>query len=398
MSIRFLSYIQGERPPLDALPKDCPAKVYSYMHIISIEYVYTPHSHIINSYTTHTYYTNAIPVHSLYIHLPCIYTYSIQFIYAYTYAIYKVARMLECCWSEERTKRKSAIECFSILQQQHGILSMIMYDVCLSHDPVNGLPLLAQCIFHRLSQLGYRVYFDQSGGAVSPRTGVADADPTTPIAPPTHTPYSLPHQSPSPNTRMNNTNTTTHSAPHTPTNPPLINNTDIELYETKESIMSEISNTDNYSLKSTQTIALYNKHIVSSCDVFICIINKSYQNDEYCMSQLRAAKAIKPPRPIIPIFIQSNWLTWANQELIYLCQLRSSTLVSLDLSELAADGNWGGSGGGNNNNTSSGGGEAGGGGDGEGSEGYIGIITTEQSIKLNKLLLSLTPHLPSIQE
>ena len=270
---------------------------------------------------------------------------------------------------------------------------MIMYDICLSHDPVNGLPLLAQCIFHRLSQLGYRVYFDQSGGVVSPRTGVADADPTTPP-----TPYA------SPTTRMNNNNTTnTSSPPHTPTTP-IINSTDIELYETKESIMSEISNTDNYSLKSTQTIALYNKHIVSSCDVFICIINISYQNDEYCMSQLRAAKAIKPPRPIIPIFIQSNWLTWANQELIYLCQLRSSTLVSLDLSELAADGNWGGGSGSNdnnnttsnnNNNGGSGGGEAGG---GEGSEGYIGIITTEQSIKLNKLLLSLTPHLPSIQE
>ena len=317
--------------------------------------------------------------------------------------------MLECCWSEERTKRKSAIECFSILQQQHGILSMIMYDICLSHDPVNGLPLLAQCIFHRLSQLGYRVYFDQSGGVVSPRTGVADADPTTPITPPTHTPYSLPHQTPSPITRMNtnttNNNTTTHSAPHTPTTP-IINSTDIELYETKESIMSEISNTDNYSLKSTQTIALYNKHIVSSCDVFICIINISYQNDEYCMSQLRAAKAIKPPRPIIPIFIQSNWLTWANQELIYLCQLRSSTLVSLDLSELAADGNWGGnSNTTGNNNSGSGSGEAGGGrggggggGEGEGSEGYIGIITTEQSIKLNKLLLSLSPHLPSVQE
>ena len=68
--------------------------------------------------------------------------------------------MIECCWDEERSKRKSAVECLSILQYNLDLLSTGHFDVFFSHAWVDK-PLLCH-VYHTLTKLGYRVWYDQT--------------------------------------------------------------------------------------------------------------------------------------------------------------------------------------------------------------------------------------------
>ncbi len=69
-----------------------------------------------------------------------------------------VVRMIEYCWDADRSKRKSAIECFSILQHQEMIHTRIMYDVYISHDGSLSQVMVSH-IFHRFAQQGIRAYY-----------------------------------------------------------------------------------------------------------------------------------------------------------------------------------------------------------------------------------------------
>ncbi len=169
----------------------------------------------------------------------------------------KVVKMIEACWNSDRSSRKSAVECFSLLQYRYGLLSKSVYDIYLGHES-STYPALSSNIFHRLTQLGFRVCFDQGQS--------------------------------------------------------------------------------NPGRESTAIVTDEGQvHSVESCEIFVFLVSQAFQSNEECMRLLRAAKTAKHPRPIFPIFIELGVEVWASQELIYLCQLRSTSLISLDLVELVDD-------------------------------------------------------------
>jgi serine/threonine protein kinase len=67
----------------------------------------------------------------------------------------KVSELIESCWQTDRAKRKSAVECFSVLQYHYGLLASREYDIFISHDAV--CTTLACSLSYRLVQLGFRV-------------------------------------------------------------------------------------------------------------------------------------------------------------------------------------------------------------------------------------------------
>jgi hypothetical protein len=161
---------------------------------------------------------------------------------------HKVTKLLEDCWSTDRAVRKSAVECYSLLQYHHGMLTKSAYDIYLSSS-LQVKPFFVNTLFHRLTQLGFKVCFGY--------------------------------------------------------NDPVID-TVVESF-------------------------------VERCKVFVLVASQSYQSSSLCMAELRKAKQLQPPRPIIPIFIEKDVFLWSSQEFNYLCQLRSSALVAIDMAEVAAD-------------------------------------------------------------
>jgi serine/threonine protein kinase len=79
---------------------------------------------------------------------------------------------------------------------------------------------------------------------------------------------------------------------------------------------------------------------VSQTKIILILANQTYQNNDRCLQVLKAAKKLKTPPLFIPLFLEPDYLAWSCQELVYLCQLRSTSLVSFDFSTLAQDISW----------------------------------------------------------
>jgi hypothetical protein len=74
----------------------------------------------------------------------------------------KVAELLELCWSANRATRRSAMDCYTLLKYHHEIMSKRNeYDIYMSHD--GGRSNLLCYVAYKLSQMGLRVYYNQTG-------------------------------------------------------------------------------------------------------------------------------------------------------------------------------------------------------------------------------------------
>jgi serine/threonine protein kinase len=76
---------------------------------------------------------------------------------------------------------------------------------------------------------------------------------------------------------------------------------------------------------------------LSRSKVLIVCINQSFQHDSTSMQELRDARKIVPPRPIIPVFIEDDYEDWISEELRILCQLDSASSVPFDIAGLLSD-------------------------------------------------------------
>jgi Protein tyrosine and serine/threonine kinase len=72
-----------------------------------------------------------------------------------------VVDMIESCWSTNRAVRKSAIECYSLLNYYFGLQAKTAYDIYLCHA-WGRFDSVTCSIFHRLTQSGMKVYFPQN--------------------------------------------------------------------------------------------------------------------------------------------------------------------------------------------------------------------------------------------
>jgi hypothetical protein len=81
---------------------------------------------------------------------------------------------------------------------------------------------------------------------------------------------------------------------------------------------------------------------IPNCRCFVPLACSEYQDSTQCMHQLREAKGMSPARTIVPVFVEPVFTRerWCGQELSYLLQLRSASLVSFDVGSLAADELW----------------------------------------------------------
>jgi serine/threonine protein kinase len=71
-----------------------------------------------------------------------------------------IATMIESCWSADRKERKTAVECFSILDHTYQILKSKNFDIFLSHT-WSSKPFLSRVYMYLASQ-GFRVWYDQN--------------------------------------------------------------------------------------------------------------------------------------------------------------------------------------------------------------------------------------------
>ena len=71
-----------------------------------------------------------------------------------------VLTMIQACWSGDRRSRKTAVECYSILNHAYELMRLDIWDIFFSHAWVNK-PFL-QHIYRLLTQSGFRVWLDQN--------------------------------------------------------------------------------------------------------------------------------------------------------------------------------------------------------------------------------------------
>ena len=166
----------------------------------------------------------------------------------------KVVDLIEACWQTNRQQRKLAVECYSILQYQFGLLVKTDYDIFISHD--FSTSALSGLVAYKLMQAGFHVCFNQQ--TIDGSTHGEEDDERT----------------------------------------------------------------------------------IFNSKIFLLIANQSYQDNERCIYQLKTAKRVKPEPPIIPLFVEAEPLVWSSQDFKFLCQLRSPTLVSYNLADIASDPSW----------------------------------------------------------
>lgn len=73
-----------------------------------------------------------------------------------------VVRMIESCWSTDRSQRKSAVQCHSILNCHYSILIKGVYDVYICYESSANIKIPCE-IFHRLTQMGLKVFCKDDG-------------------------------------------------------------------------------------------------------------------------------------------------------------------------------------------------------------------------------------------
>jgi hypothetical protein len=63
--------------------------------------------------------------------------------------------MITACWDKERSFRKSAVECLSILRNQYYHLASIKFDLCINF--ITEHEILQENVYHYLADYGYSV-------------------------------------------------------------------------------------------------------------------------------------------------------------------------------------------------------------------------------------------------
>jgi hypothetical protein len=72
----------------------------------------------------------------------------------------EVLSMIENCWSKDRSKRLTAIECKSVVERKHTALSGRKFDIFFSHKSQDK-PMLSH-VYNFLSRSGYKVWYDNN--------------------------------------------------------------------------------------------------------------------------------------------------------------------------------------------------------------------------------------------
>jgi hypothetical protein len=71
-----------------------------------------------------------------------------------------IVTMIEDCWSKDRSKRYSAVECHSTIDYHFHLMSEEKFDIFFSHAWVNK-PLLSH-VYRMLTKAGYKVWYDMN--------------------------------------------------------------------------------------------------------------------------------------------------------------------------------------------------------------------------------------------
>ncbi len=199
----------------------------------------------------------------------------------------KVVSMITDSWDGHRSKRRSAIECYATLKHCHGLMVNTVYDVYLiCHSKKQGF---SDCVYNCFTQRGLNVLFINQHGS------------------------------------------TTRS--------------DVEIVGMDSAKVIDDINTTNYctndSIKETTTIE-ENEIVagISSSQIVLVCIDKSFQDDESCLFEIKEARKVKSPRPIVPVFLDADYKSWLNDEVKYRCRMGDASVKTFDISQSANDASW----------------------------------------------------------
>ena len=266
----------------------------------------------------------------------------------------RLTRLIEKCWDGNRSKRYTAVECYSVLQYLYNTLTKARYDVYLSHDETYHLGL-SKFIFHRLSQHGYSIYFNQGHGTDHIRS-------------------------------MNETDTAPKFDPRRV--PKVVDKEETMRLEAAKAMQGNSAHKSHPDTSETGAVDTPNPmheptaQYVSRSKLMVVLASASYQKKPACMEHVITAKRTKPESiPILPVFlgrfvslcycinsfiasviwvsrihalcltafeficmcttaytpyihIEPDYLEWCNQEFVYCCQLRSASVMSVDISDI----------------------------------------------------------------
>lgn len=201
----------------------------------------------------------------------------------------KIVQMIQACWDADRDKRKTAIECYSILKRYYENMSKTPIDVYLT--TFKGDTTIAPCVLKFLQENDVNVHF---GDVVLSPSNTQDSVVGSSI--------SFSSASPS-------------------------------LFVTPPSTLPPPTTPSSSSSLLTSTTSRYPE--VARSKVVVAVITQSFQ-EEHSDSMMQLKEARKANRSIIPLFLEPNYQSWHSQDLVYYCQLRSSSLIHFDLSDCVA--------------------------------------------------------------
>ena len=69
-------------------------------------------------------------------------------------------------------------------------------------------------------------------------------------------------------------------------------------------------------------------------------IDRPFQDDDSCLFEIKEARKVKPPRPIVPLFLDANQTAWLNDEVKYHCRMGDISTNTFDVSQSIIDVSW----------------------------------------------------------
>jgi hypothetical protein len=222
-----------------------------------------------------------------------------------------IIEMITSCWSKKRSDRKSAAECFTIINECLEVI-FTKYDIFMSHSGSYRKDLMNNIVYI-FTQAGLRVRWNSKGAlSVNKLTLTQSSVYQSYIA-------SKNGLTASSISRSNTTNI------YIPTH------------------LNTIGTSIDRTASSQSTTFMQIQQDMFSCVMFVACVDSSYQNSTECLRELREARGLTPSLPIYTLLLEPNPLQWMNDELIDLCELRKGGLY-LDISSISkkvSDPKWG---------------------------------------------------------
>lgn len=236
-----------------------------------------------------------------------------------------IVGLIQSCWDGDRSKRKSALECYTILKQAYEAMSRStdIFLLCCSED----ISSYGTYLTNSLSKAGFRVVTcdgDKICQIVVPSDETPQSDGTNDCTT-TNSSSGKQNDCSGKLSAIKENDSTKSSAKGSAKGSAKDGEVDTANESSKNITASIQSGSKGGKVEAGPEKQADPTVVIKECRILVVGISRALLSQPSCVQLMRRAK--KASLPIVPFFLEPQFKLWATQELVYLCQLQAHSAV-----------------------------------------------------------------------